>query len=108
MAETGLRAPEPPRWQAIAVLLFGACVIGLSPILVRLTETGPAAAGFWRLAFALPLLLHVLGHEHPEDDGRTASRMWRRQEELLARVYPTSKRADPAARPSARKASRKR
>ena len=45
-----------PRWQAIAVLLFGACVIGLSPILVRLTETGPAAAGFWRLAFALPLL----------------------------------------------------
>jgi drug/metabolite transporter (DMT)-like permease len=45
-----------PRWQAVAVLVFGACVIGLSPILVRLTETGPAAAGFWRLAFALPLL----------------------------------------------------
>jgi drug/metabolite transporter (DMT)-like permease len=38
------------------VLLFGACVIGLSPILVRLTEAGPAAAGFWRLALALPLL----------------------------------------------------
>lgn len=45
-----------PRWQALAVLVFGACVIGLSPILVRLTETGPAAAGFWRLLFALPLL----------------------------------------------------
>jgi drug/metabolite transporter (DMT)-like permease len=44
------------RWRAIAVLVFGACVIGLSPILVRLTETGPAAAGFWRLAFALPVL----------------------------------------------------
>ena len=44
------------RWQAIAVLLFGACVIGLSPILVRLTTTGPAAAGFWRLAVALPFL----------------------------------------------------
>ena len=44
------------RWQALAVLVFGACVIGLSPILVRLTETGPAAAGFWRLAFAMPLL----------------------------------------------------
>jgi drug/metabolite transporter (DMT)-like permease len=40
----------------VAVLLFGACVIGLSPILVRLTTTGPAAAGFWRLVFALPLL----------------------------------------------------
>ena len=46
----------PPRWHALAVLVFGACVIGLSPILVRLTETGPAAAGFWRLAFAMPLL----------------------------------------------------
>ena len=44
------------RGRSLAVLLFGACVIGLSPILVRLSDTGPAAAGFWRLAFALPLL----------------------------------------------------
>jgi drug/metabolite transporter (DMT)-like permease len=44
------------RWRAVGVLVFGACVIGLSPILVRLTQTGPAAAGFWRLAFAMPLL----------------------------------------------------
>jgi len=36
-------------WRAIAVLLLGACIIGLSPILVRLTEAGPAAAGFWRI-----------------------------------------------------------
>lgn len=40
----------------MGVLLLGACVIGLSPILVRLTQTGPAAAGFWRLVIALPLL----------------------------------------------------
>jgi drug/metabolite transporter (DMT)-like permease len=44
------------RWRATAVLVAGGCVIGLSPILVRLTETGPAAAGFWRLAFATPML----------------------------------------------------
>jgi drug/metabolite transporter (DMT)-like permease len=44
------------RWQALAALVFGACVIGFSGILVRLTETGPVAAGFWRLAFALPAL----------------------------------------------------
>jgi drug/metabolite transporter (DMT)-like permease len=50
-----LTDPEP-RWRALAVLVFGACVIGFSPILVRLTQTSPAAAGFWRLAFALPLL----------------------------------------------------
>jgi drug/metabolite transporter (DMT)-like permease len=36
--------------------MAGACTIGLSPILVRLTQTGPAAAAVWRLAFALPLL----------------------------------------------------
>ena len=44
------------RWQALAALVFGACVIGFSAVLVRLTTTGPAAAGFWRLAFALPAL----------------------------------------------------
>jgi probable rRNA maturation factor len=31
--------------------------------------------------------LHVLGWEHPEDDGRDRSPMWRRQERLLARLY---------------------
>jgi len=29
--------------------------------------------------------LHALGHEHPEDESRVASPMWRRQERLLAR-----------------------
>jgi probable rRNA maturation factor len=28
--------------------------------------------------------LHVLGYDHPEDESRTASPMWRRQERLLA------------------------
>ena len=28
--------------------------------------------------------LHVLGHEHPEGEGRETSAMWRRQEELLS------------------------
>ncbi len=41
----------------MAALIGGALVLGATPILVRLTSTGPAAAGFWRLAFALPLLL---------------------------------------------------
>jgi drug/metabolite transporter (DMT)-like permease len=45
-----------PRWHALAALLGGACIIGLSAILVRLADTGAAAAGFWRLAFAMPLL----------------------------------------------------
>ncbi len=40
----------------LVALLVGACAIGFAPIFVRLTETGPAAGGFWRLALALPLL----------------------------------------------------
>lgn len=49
-------APAAQRWRAVAALLAGACVIGFSPIFVRLAETGPAAAGFWRLTLALPAL----------------------------------------------------
>lgn len=56
MAEAVARPEARLRWEALAVLVFGAVVIGFAPILVRLSETGPAAAGFWRLAFALPLL----------------------------------------------------
>ncbi|WP_298746945.1 DMT family transporter [uncultured Brevundimonas sp.] len=45
-----------PRTAALLVLLAAAAVLGLAPILVRLADTGPAAAGAWRLAFALPWL----------------------------------------------------
>jgi drug/metabolite transporter (DMT)-like permease len=44
------------RGRAIAALLFGALAIAFAPIFVRLTGTGPAAAGFWRLTLALPAL----------------------------------------------------
>ena len=30
--------------------------------------------------------LHVLGYDHPDAAGREASPMWKRQEQLLARV----------------------
>ncbi len=33
-------------------------------------------------------MLHVLGHEHPEDETRVASPMWRAQERHLARLWP--------------------
>ncbi|MCW0047441.1 DMT family transporter [Brevundimonas sp. BT-123] len=48
---------------ALIVLLIAASVLGLAPILVRLTETGPAAAGFWRFLFALPLLTILAARE---------------------------------------------
>jgi probable rRNA maturation factor len=31
-------------------------------------------------------VLHVLGHDHPDRDGRESSPMWRRQEQLIARM----------------------
>jgi len=34
-------------------------------------------------------VLHVCGWEHPEDDSRTTSPMWRRQEQLLSRFWTT-------------------
>ncbi|RZI98466.1 MAG: EamA/RhaT family transporter, partial [Brevundimonas sp.] len=46
---------------ALLILIAAASVLGLAPVLVRLTETGPAAAGFWRLAFALPVLAVFVG-----------------------------------------------
>ena len=51
------QAPAPKTdTRALIVLMIGAAAIGFAPIFVRLTETGPAAAGFWRLLFALPFL----------------------------------------------------
>jgi hypothetical protein len=44
------------RARAVTMLVAGACVIGVAPILVRVSGAGPAATGFWRLLFALPLL----------------------------------------------------
>ncbi len=55
---------------AVVVLLIAASLLGLAPILVRLSETGPAAAGFWRLLFALPILL-VLTARPDASGGRT-------------------------------------
>lgn len=54
MSETA--APVKAPVSALVALVFGACAIGFAPIFVRMTETGPAAAGFWRLLLALPLL----------------------------------------------------
>ena len=64
-----------PRALALAVLLVAACVLGLAPILVRLTETGPAAAGFWRFAFALPLLFVLTARPGAEGLGRPSKWM---------------------------------
>ncbi|HSA70268.1 MAG TPA: DMT family transporter [Burkholderiales bacterium] len=41
---------------ALAALLAGATCIALSPIFVRVSEAGPTATAFWRVAIAVPVL----------------------------------------------------
>ena len=41
---------------AVAALLAGAAAIGASALFVKVSETGPVATAFWRVALALPVL----------------------------------------------------
>ena len=45
-----------PRFAAVAALLAGAVAIAASPLFVKVSEAGPIATGFWRVALALPVL----------------------------------------------------
>lgn len=59
MSAPSLSVPDRPATPALAmflVLLTGASCIGFSGVFVRFADVGPAAAGFWRMAFALPVL----------------------------------------------------
>src|SRR5262245_5559658 len=53
-------AAHPPaaawNWRHLVALLVGNVVLALGPWSVRLADSGPVAAGFWRLFLALPLL----------------------------------------------------
>src|SRR5258706_15059175 len=42
---------------ALAALIGGTVLSGITPVLVRMAETDPAATGFWRMVLALPLVL---------------------------------------------------
>src|SRR5947209_12463038 len=50
---------------ALGALLLGATCIALSPIFVRVSEAGPTATAFWRVALAVPplWLLYALRRE---------------------------------------------
>ena len=50
---------DKPHPLAFPALLLGNIALAFGPWLVRLADVGPVAAGFWRLALALPFLLVV-------------------------------------------------
>ena len=60
---------------AVAALLFGASFIALSPIFVRLSEAGPTATAFWRVALAVPVLW-TLDFVKPKAKARRYSGRW--------------------------------
>lgn len=43
-------------WPYLAALISGNVALAFGPLLVRLADSGPVAAGFWRLTLALPVL----------------------------------------------------
>ena len=51
-----MRDSASPHRFAYPALLLGNAALAFGPWLVRLADTGPVAAGFWRLALALPFL----------------------------------------------------
>ncbi|HEY9446758.1 MAG TPA: DMT family transporter, partial [Burkholderiales bacterium] len=46
----------PRKAHALAALFAGAVAIGTSALFVKVSETGPVATAFWRVALALPVL----------------------------------------------------
>ena len=47
---------QRPSWVYLAALLGGNFALAIGPWSVRLADSGPISAGFWRLALAIPLL----------------------------------------------------
>lgn len=67
---------QPRRIDALGAtaLMIGATGIGLAPILVRLSETGPVATAFYRLALAQPIIWFLLKRETPADENKHIDR----------------------------------
>jgi drug/metabolite transporter (DMT)-like permease len=53
-----VRASSEHRF-AFPAVIIGSCALAFGPWLVRLSEVGPVAAGFWRLALGLPFLFLI-------------------------------------------------
>ncbi|WP_120076993.1 DMT family transporter [Aurantiacibacter odishensis] len=59
--QTGEDQPLRAKALALAALLLGNVALACGPWLVRLADTGPVSAGFWRVALALPFLFLLAG-----------------------------------------------
>ena len=60
----------------LAALLLGNVALAVGPIFVRLADSGPVAAGFWRLFLALPLLAWLASANRQRLTGFTPAAWW--------------------------------
>ena len=77
-------SPHPAQRRALPALLLGGAAIGCSPIFVRVSEIGPVATAFWRLALALLPLLLMHGRERSKPGGHRQPRTIRDHAEVAA------------------------
>ena len=54
---TGRDSSTWPRWLLVVALLAGNIALAAGPWFVRLADTGPVSAAFWRLFLAIPFLI---------------------------------------------------
>jgi len=70
--------------RALPALILGGAAIGCSPIFVRVSEVGPLATAFWRLALALLPLLLMYGREPAVPGAHRRPRKFREYAEVAA------------------------
>lgn len=68
------KAYQASGWH-LAALIGGNAALALGPWLVRLTDTGPVAAGFWRMLLPLPLFAWLAWRER-ETSTASARTIW--------------------------------
>ena len=76
----------PAKGRALAALVLGGILLGCSPVLVRVSELGPVATAFWRLALAL-IPLSLLFARHGRGGGSLPTTMSRHVTAALPGVF---------------------
>jgi drug/metabolite transporter (DMT)-like permease len=59
-------SPEAAGRYAFPALILGNLILAIGPWMVRLTDVGPVASAFWRLALAIPFLLLLAWRQQAE------------------------------------------
>ena len=75
MSSANHEVRDRPRWVYLAALLAGNFALALGPWSVRLADSGPVSAGFWRLALAIPLLA-LLARREGQALGGFSAKTW--------------------------------